>query len=198
MKYSILVTILVLLFSCRQDTGYITAEQRKLFKPYHPGDTIYFISSKNDIDTFLFIRCDSTRTSDKNLIGPERHQNHVNSFIRKLPRDTTNALSAEFMEKNRLDHREFLCVHKYPDEKQANYGIRFLDFEGFSQNQFGQALIDTITIMGRRFEKCYTFKNSLVKSARSRNTISDIYWTIDSGLVAYRAINGTEWVRTKR
>ena len=194
MKYSIQFGLLFLILSSCHNNRQFTSEESKFFKPYKPGDTLFFLSSLNERDTFSIISIDSAIGTKLGFFANEV-QNNKYIFIRKLPIDTSHGMSEDFIKKNRLDYHEFLSAHKHPEEKTLTYCVRFKEFEACTQNSFGQ-LVDTITIMGKKIKDCYTFKNINLQSDSSDMIISNIYWTVESGLIAYKLVNGTEWIRT--
>ncbi|MEO8174795.1 MAG: hypothetical protein ABI581_16985 [Sediminibacterium sp.] len=193
MKPLTIFFLLLAAISCKRANRQFTFEESKFFSAYKPGDTLLFESSQNDIDTFSVITIDSSLRTHLGFFANEI-QNDKIIFIRQLPIDTSRGATEEFIRKNRLDHHEFLSAHKRPEEQTIMYCIRFNGFESCTQNSFGE-FIDTVTIKGRKFKDCYTFRNQKLRSDSSSEKIVTIYWTVNAGLIAYKCVNGTDWVR---
>ena len=191
----ILTTILFVIFitSCTQSNRQFTFEETKFFSPYKPGNIMIFENSQNIIDTFEIIKIDSSIRTDLGFFGHEV-QNVKTIFIRQLPIDTSHGLTKNQIEKNKLDWCEFLTAAKSPDENKIIYCLRFKGLESCTENSFGQ-FIDTVTVMGKRLTNCYTFKNNDSRTNDSNSVVTTVYWTLDSGMVAYKLSNGVECIR---
>lgn len=194
MKYLLQLTLSILLLTTCHSGLQFTPHENRFFKTYEIGDTLFFFSSENERDTFTVIRIDSLLRTGLGFFG-NQIQNDKNIFIRQLPIDTTHGSTEAHIKAYRLDHKQFLGAHKRPKENTLSYSIRLKEFEAFSE-KFG-LLSDSISVMGKTFKNCYTLRNSNINSDSSGTTISHIYWTIDSGMVAYKQFNGTEWFCTR-
>lgn len=189
----LLIYLLGFLASCsyeKQDI-FFTDFQISLTEPYKKGDTIYFLSNKNDLDTIVVNSIKLYKNDCASLLGPRILLKKIG--IKHLPLNHWNSGTESINgEKSHEIPQSIISL----DRRGDNTSI-FIEYRNFSSKimneNIGELKLDTIIYNGTKITCYYEIEHGW-KKAEKETDILNIIWTIDKGLTAYKLKNGTEYV----
>ena len=166
--------------------------------PYHPGDTLVFKSSKNEIDSFLITKIDSVVDNEKGAFINARNLKQISVSYREIPIDKWAHSRIEMgpgnTQENRITEDAILIdILKFPDDGTTELYFNFKVFYGCRITKIEPVHLDTI-INGLRF----TNFNKIQYCDEDVEYPTDVkyaYSTISKGLIAYEYLDGTLWSR---
>lgn len=174
---------------------------RELIKPYHPGDTLVFKSSKNEIDSILITKIDSAINNRKGYFINARNSKHISVRYRQFPIDHWShsriEMGANNSEKKEItEDASLLDILRFPDTESTILYFNFRIFLGCGLSDLKPMHHDTLSVNGTLFKNCYKIDYCEDRDDHDlATTLVSVYSTVADGIVAYQYADGTWWVR---
>lgn len=209
MKREIVLLIIVVLTGCcrfeYEDIDFLfNVDELEYFSTFEEGDTIYYKSSNNDIDTILIHEISPTNEDPKSACGRglfmnRRPVNYKSVTIRFLPQDKwhdTNAeTSKEGKVKTSISYQELFTIAKFPLEKEVNYDLSFKNFHSYGDSLIGRFHKKPIILNGQEWREIFEVVHAYPERIRESRDIKVVYWTVKEGLIAYQNKSGELWTK---
>ena len=131
-RYLLILFTIVISGCCNYNKKDLEFNNKELnhFSDYKIGDTIYFESNLNDLDTFMIagFRTELNENCGGFIAPQPRNTKWVQ--IKYLPIDKWFGTSQNMTTRSKIDtiYQELFSISKNPTEKQVNYSISFKDF----------------------------------------------------------------------
>ena len=196
--FLLILTIILICGCCRfhyDDNDFeFNNSELKHFGPYKKGDTIYFESNKNDIDTIQIMGFDTQRNKNYGcgLMNP-KPINCKWVLIKHLPNDNWHGINNQ----TTIVYQGLLWVLKFPTDKKTKYFINFKDFHSLEDTIIGEYHKDSITLNNFKFCNYYLVKHGYPERVKETKNIELIYWTDKEGLIAYKNKGGEIWTKKR-
>lgn len=196
-RYLLILCTIVISGCCNYNKKDLEFNNKELshFSDYKIGDTIYFESNLNDLDTFM-IEGFRTELNENcgGFMAPEPGSSKWVQ-IKHLPVDRWFGASQDMTTGGKIDtvYQELFWISKNPIEKQVNYSISFKDFYSNFDTIIGEFHSDTIHLGDLKISNYYVVKHSYPERITEPKNIETIYWTDKLGLTAYRTKDGETW-----
>jgi hypothetical protein len=199
----VLVIILSLTFCFSRCTSYsekdfyFNATERKAIEAFKEGDTLYFENPKHGIEMFLVLKFDTSYKKEFGTLMAKPAFNTISVPLKQLPSDSfIHGIFKNEIE-NRLDteYHSILDITKYPQSKEVEYFISFKRFMWLGKNGFGILHSDTLRINNCFVKDYYVITDKNISQDSTSKDVSEIIWTINKGIVAYKYNNGEYWTR---
>ncbi len=208
MKFKLAVyqvlTFILLFTSCErkaypEEAFQIDKSFRDLIKPYHIGDTLIFRNSKNEIDSFIITKIDSSILNSAGLPITPRCAKCLSVSYRQFPIDkwahSWIEMGAGNKERKKISQDATLIdICKYPDNGVTQFNFNFKISIGCELEKTGYLYSDSININGIKLANFYKIEYCN-KDVIKPTDIKLVYSTINKGIFAYQYKDGTLWVR---
>lgn len=207
---SFLLTLCLGIAGCR---GYadkdfeLTKEEQRLFAPFKEGDTTYYLSGTGEVDTMIIHRVETDQKREPgtlttwdaiegDLYSDVQAFNVVSVRVVILPENyylepwpTMKAGPRE------IDFPPLCRISIWPQQKRRTYSFCFRRFQAYGRDSIGEYHMDTTYINGTPIANYYFIAGNR-ETSEAPQDISDIYWSIEKGLIAYRNHQGKYWLRS--
>ena len=177
MKELLIILLISICYSCKEYDREIDEKFRKHIDMYSPGDTLYYESNLKDLDTFKIEKIDST-FMDGSILYPSSKTVEVE--IKHLPNNKWITGQSVGENGEPLVYNELLFhVRKDLNSNKYQCGIWYRDlYSAIDVNK----KIDTLI---RRTNNKFLDNESVV----------EIYWSRDNGMIGYRKKDGQVYHR---
>ena len=141
------------------------------------SDTISFKNNSNEIISFLV---SSVQREDKKKCG----------CFSAIPANMSFDVYIKNMDSlNNILQQNLLSITKWPQDKIIESSLSFMDFK-CSLDDIADKKSDTIKLIDKNITNYYLFQSEI-----SNSNITEIIWTDEIGLTAYKTRDGQYWVR---
>ncbi len=175
----------------------LTDNERNFFAAFKKGDTIYYESSNKDVDSILVLGINSEQKRQPGWLMASPAYNDVYVSIKHLPIDHYTSL-IQGTDRTDTTFNQIISILKIPQEKKVEYAFQFKRFCSMTSDGLGIIHTDTILINGIPISNYYILEDDNIDRDSAATDIHQMYWTQNGGLVAYKYVNGTYWVKKKR
>ncbi|HWK02579.1 MAG TPA: hypothetical protein VNS58_03050 [Puia sp.] len=174
----------------------LSNQERKLLAPFKKADTLYFESSRKEIDTVVVLGLDSSQKKEMGWLMAKPAYNEVSISVKCFPEGKWihGIFYDSVARKADTEYNKLITIGKYPQEHRVRYFFSFKDFFASTEVGLGELHPDTLLINGRLLTNYYIITDSNPSSS-TNNPIESLFWTEKSGLVAYKYMNGIYWIR---
>ena len=170
-----------------------TQEELNLMGTYQVGDTIYFESNLDDIDTITVVEVFEERHEGSRCFISRGPSNYRSIKIKHLPSDKWNyGLRFEGGEE-KVAYQPLISVKKDPIKQKNYYSISFKGFDTLRDSTLGSFQKEYI-VDGKIISDCYEVKHGYPERIVNPDDIEIVYWTVKYGLTAYTSKSGETWL----
>lgn len=199
MKLLVTITFLVItIFSCGSyaDKDFnLSQSERSFLNVFKSGDTLTFKNSNNEIDKLVVVGLDSSQKKKSGTLMASPAHNFIWVTLKHIQPVIwrTYSQKGSLVRIDTTISQELITISKYPQSKEITFSFSFKHFYSPNKNGFGPLHTDTIKINGFHLTKYYVLSD---KNSDTLNMdVSELYWTQNHGLVAYKLYDGTYWCK---
>jgi hypothetical protein len=193
----IIIILTLVLASCSySDKDFnLNATERSFLNAFKKGDTLYYESSRGQVEKILVLGVDSAQKRESGYLIALPASNQIFIKIQHIPIDTFQTL-AQFGNAMKFDtiSESVITISKFPQEKETQYTFQFKHF--LSSTKKGLEAIHSDTILnGHKLTNYFILKDDFPNNDTSSTKVEELYWTKNEGLVAYKLKNGIYWTK---
>lgn len=164
-----------------------TYRENSYFNHYKIGDLVYFISDKEDVDTFIVMGEYEHKELGNKCFLSKPPLNFKSITIKNLPEDNWHGTTIGVDGSKEISFQTLISITKFPLKKTVEYTINYREFY-FVGDISSTEFINEIVINGIKIYNCYKIKSL------KKGIIKFIYWTNLYGLTAYTDLYNETWV----
>ena len=189
-KTFFIVLTLFLLTSCCSDADFVfTNRHRAFLNKYSVADTVYFINSANDLDTFFIAKVDSFQECGIIMAGKRKN---ISIEIKHLPNNKwTDGTESTQDNKSKILNQSLITIEKMINrnpEDQYSIGLSYRDFRGEIEN-INQIQNDNL-LAEFGVDKYWLINTVIPNDKLDSTSVKKVLWTEKFGLTAYYKNNG--------
>jgi hypothetical protein len=165
---------------------------------YKEGDTLYFQSSRNEIDTFTIIDVDSAKGEKCfGLIAPRPTGKSCWVTIKFLPVDRWHGvtINGNTSDATSIEYKNLIQITKDPVENKTFFDLNFKDFYSASETVFEKLNTDTLNLNEKEITNYYEINHGFPERVKDSTSIETLIWTDKDGLTAYKNKAGDWWTK---
>lgn len=181
-----------------KDDFEFTQEELALIGAYNIGDTIYFESNLDDIDTITVVEFLEEKHEGSRCFISREPSNYIVINVNHLPSRTTRYPDTEWAtDENGKDvtYQSLISISKSPFDSIGKIASYSISYKGFTtlENALESSPSEFI-INNKTLSDCYKVTHGYPERVINPNDIEIVYWTAKYGLTAYTSKLGETWL----